>query len=92
MTTKVAIKEAADQQRDDLFLEVIDKLYHYEGKALLSLAESAGVHYTTLYNWKTVTFSPRLNTLVRVGAALGMRLIWLKAKPAKLLSIKGGKK
>lgn len=55
-----------------IFLELIHELWKYGNFHIKDIAEEAGVHFTTLYNWRNAkVVSPRLNTLIAVAEALG---------------------
>jgi DNA-binding phage protein len=46
------------------------------------LAEEAGCHYRTLYNWAMeITLTPRLSTFVKVARAMGYELCLKRARP-----------
>jgi DNA-binding phage protein len=76
-------------QRTKLLLDMIDILWQYNDAGLCDLAAEAGVHWTTLYNWKAgKTTHPRIDTLVKVATVLGMEIRLVKIKKPKLRLVK----
>jgi len=74
-------KAKAADMRHEIFLKVIDMLCAYQGQALKDLAETAGVHWTTLYNWQRgEVYSPQLNKVAAVAFAMGYVLVLERAK------------
>lgn len=62
------------EERSELFIHLVMVLTNYD---LASVAESAEVSYSTLWNWVYgPTVSPRINTMIKVGNAIGMTLEW----------------
>lgn len=65
------------EERDALFLDLVTELQGYD---LTSVANAAEVSYSTPWNWLYgPTVSPRLNTLIKVGKAIGMSLEWKRS-------------
>lgn len=63
----------------DVYLEIVDALSVMKEYDLEMLALTAGVHKTTLYNWKyCYVMAPRLNTLCAVAEALGYELVLIR--------------
>jgi DNA-binding phage protein len=63
-------------EREIVFVEVIYDLLMLSDHERKEIADSAGVHWTTLYAWMSVkTRKPRLDTVCRVARALGYEVI-----------------
>ncbi len=79
MRTATAQRRADAPLRDtrhEIFLKIIDLLGGYEGQALKDLADEAGVHFTTIYNWQRGdVFCPQFNKVAAVAVALGYTLV-----------------
>lgn len=70
------------EERDQLFLDLVAELQGYD---LTTVADAAEVSYSTLWNWLYgPTVSPRLNTLIKVGKAIGMSLEWKRSASLRL--------
>lgn len=83
------VAQQADDIREKIFLTIIDHLWRLDGDAIKDLAESARVHYTTLYNWRNaVTIAPKISTLVRVSYCLGYHITLTPIKKTQLRRIK----
>lgn len=64
-----------EDERTSLFLEVLDCLWRYNDAEKRAIAEEAGCSWQTLYNWcGGHTTHPRIDTLTKVGTALGFRI------------------
>lgn len=87
---KAAKKNNLDR-RTTIFLEIIGELFKYDNAGLEQLAESASIHWVTLYNWKSgKTSLPRLDTITRVAVAMGyeLRLVRVRKQRAQLTVVK----
>ncbi len=74
-------------ERDKIFIEMIEMLWQYTDEGLKQIAYDAGVHWGTLYSWKSAhTMKPRIDTLCKVAKVLGFEIVLqAKGKPkAKL--------
>lgn len=70
--------------RDQIFVDLLDYVQDLTNAERVELAEQAGVHQMTLYFWCSgKTVAPRINTLCRVAYALGLELTLVRRK-AKL--------
>jgi hypothetical protein len=62
--------------RHAIFMQIIDLLWGYQGEDLKGLAEEAGIHWTTLYNWQRgCTYAPRLDKIAAVAAVMGYTIV-----------------
>lgn len=78
---KVSLATAKD--REKVFLEIIDHLNRYNDAEKKWIAEEAGIHWGTLYNWCAFhTWSPQIRTLAAVARALGYDLVLKRQRPA----------
>lgn len=72
VTTYISQKDA--ERTSEIFLQLLDDIptgWH----DMVELAEKAEITAQTLWNWKFGTVcEPRLNTLIKVGTALGYQL------------------
>jgi len=69
--------------REKIFLEIIDHLNRYNDAEKKWIAEEAGVHWGTLYNWCALnTWSPQIRTLAGVARALGYDIVLKRQRPA----------
>ena len=67
-----------EESRHHLFTEVIEELHKFD---VMDVAERAGVHFTTLYNWmRYETMWPSTRTLFAVAGALGFELKWVRKR------------
>lgn len=65
----------SEDGRTALFLAVLDCLYRYNDAEKKAIAETAGCNWTTLYYWCSGrTMNPRIDTLTKVGEALGFEI------------------
>lgn len=65
-----------EDSRTDLFLAVLECLWRYNDAEKRAIAEEAGCHWVTLYNWCSgQTTHPRIDTLSNVARALGFRIV-----------------
>jgi hypothetical protein len=72
MKAKPAVQQDA---RHQIFIQIIDLLWAYEGQPLKALADEAGVHWTTLYKWQRGgTYAPRLDKIAAVAIVLGYEI------------------
>lgn len=68
----------------DIYLEIVDELWIMPEQELIDLADSAGVHKSTLYNWKyRYVAVPRLSTFFKVTSALGYRIELVRGRSMK---------
>lgn len=73
MATKKKVKL---EPREEVFLEIIQELWRYGGDEIKELANEAGVHYSTIYNWRNAkTLSPRISTFIAVAKVLGYTVV-----------------
>jgi predicted ArsR family transcriptional regulator len=78
--------------REEIFLDLIHELWKYSDEGLREIAEQAGCHWGTLYNWKAgKTMAPRIDKLAPVARVLGYNVTLTKIKapvPKHLRSVK----
>lgn len=74
-----------EQDRLDIFLEMVEILADLPYTQLKQIAVEAEVCVSTLYKWidPAGTVAPRINTLFRVGNVLGFELHWKRAAGKK---------
>lgn len=85
----------AKKKREDvtseyaLFRVILDHLWNLNDGGIASLASAAGVSGSTLYFWRNgdVT-TPRIDTLTKVGKALGYEMVFKRLKRAPLRRVK----
>lgn len=78
----VKLKVSQDT-RHQIFLQIIAILWEHDGASMLDLADRAGCHWTTLYNWRTgVVGAPRLDKIADVAQELGYELTLVKRRAA----------
>lgn len=72
--------------REDIFLALIAELAKLNDKQIKDVADSARVHWTTLYRWlqEDGTMNPHINTLCRVAPFLGYELFLRRNRVAQL--------
>lgn len=56
----------------DAFETVLDELKEYD---IPSVADAAGVHQSTLYNWLEGRYKPHYTTLIKVARALDFDVV-----------------
>lgn len=72
-----------------IFIKLIGLLWQYDGEGVKNIAFNAGVHYTTLYNWRVgKTRAPRIDTVVKVANELGYAVELVPTNKRKLRVIK----
>ena len=70
--------------RTVVFLEIISLLLTYNDAEKKRVAEEAGVHWTTIYNWTHgATLNPHIGTLVKVAEVLGYEVALRRIKGKK---------
>lgn len=76
------------KNREKIFLDILGQLWDRKGE-FKDIAEKAGVHISTLYNWAELkTFAPRIDTLCKVAGALGFEIVLeLKSPQAQKLKL-----
>lgn len=81
-----------EDTREEIFIDLIHELWKYDDAGLRTLAEQAGCHWVTLYNWKSGrTNTPRIDKLAPVARVLGYAIVMLKEKlpvPKHLRAVK----
>ena len=78
---KVTITTAKD--REKIFLEIIGHLNRYNDAEKKWIAEEAGIHWGTIYNWCAFnTWAPQIRTLAPVARALGYDIVLKRQSPA----------
>ncbi len=81
-----------EETREAIFIDIIHELWKYSTEGIKDIAEQAGVHWTTLYAWKSgATNAPRLDKIAPVARVLGYDIILRKTKapvPKHLRSVK----
>lgn len=88
------VELTSSKAREKIFNEIIDHLGRYNDAEKKWIAEEAGVHWGTLYNWCAYsTYSPHLRTIAAVARALGYEIVLKRqhAAPPKLKLVKGRK-
>ena len=84
-TFKIKPKETNNQTRDRLFDEIVKHLPE-KYTDMQELAERANVGATTIWNWVYGdTYSPQLNTVIKVARALGYTLELKKYNPLRII-------
>lgn len=83
----MAKKQTADlssrEGREQVFLEIIDHLNRYNSAERAWIAETAGIHQTTINNWCALrTWAPQIRTLAPVARALGYDIVLKRQRPA----------
>lgn len=74
---------STEKGREKIFLQIIDHLNRYNDAEKKWIAEEAGIHWGTLYNWCAfTTFSPQIRTLAAVARALGYDIVLKRQSPA----------
>jgi transcriptional regulator with XRE-family HTH domain len=78
---KARIRKKAEKVQAKMFKELISHIpQHWDGQCML--AEDAGISPQTLWSWvEGRTISPRINTMVKVAAALGYDIALVKPQP-----------
>lgn len=90
---KTTTAKRIDDERFEVFLEIIGRLWQFDGEQLLELAETAGVHWTTLYNWRTGEVThPTMRTFIPVAEALGYEVRLVRRKRGGFVRAVGSKK
>lgn len=80
--TKSKIDLTDQKDREKIFLELIDILNRYNDAEKKWIAEEAGVHWGTLYNWCSFkTWAPQIRTLAPVARALGYDIVLKRTTP-----------
>lgn len=74
----------------EMFMTIVRHLWQLNGEAeMKQVAKQAGVHWGTLYNWKSgETVTPRIDTLTKVARVFGYEICLKKTKKAKLVRVK----
>ena len=62
---------ASKEDVSALFYELCDELLKWD---VMSVAEEAEMHFTTLYNWLRGKNKGKLESIVKVGRVMGMEL------------------
>jgi DNA-binding phage protein len=83
MARNKKIRIDTEERRTALFLQVLGCLWRYSDIEKKAVAEEAGCHWTTLYNWCAgKTTHPRIDTLTKVAAALGFEIVLKRTLPS----------
>lgn len=70
-------------ERERIFLEIIEHLSRYNDAEKRWIAETAGIHWGTLYSWCSLkTWAPQIRTLAPVARALGYDIVLKRQRPA----------
>jgi DNA-binding phage protein len=79
-----------NDDRLDVFLQIIDLIHPLNDAQRKHLAEEANVHWYTLYNWTSYkVLNPNSDTMARVANALGYELCLRKVKGKPKLKLVG---
>ena len=82
----------SEDTREEIFVDLIHELWKYNTDGIKAIAESAGVHWVTLYAWKSGrTNAPRLDKIAPVARVLGYNIVLSKIKapvPRHLRSVR----
>ena len=77
------------EQRTAVFMDLIPMIWKLNDAGIRELAKTAGIHWTTLYNWRSAKVThPSIRTLYTVANALGYDIRLVRQYKARLRSVK----